>query len=287
VTGDGNLRQAKRPPLSSFVERYTLAAYFVLALGITWLLASPMIASAQGLLKTPVPFALHYVTGYGPLAAAFIVTALSEGTGGVRALWQRLFHWRVGWAWVLIAAFSPVALFAVAAVIVRLLGEPWPDLRLLGQINYLPNLGLGAWLLWILTSGFGEETGWRGFALPRLQKQHSALTATLILTAFWVLWHVPFFLYLDTYRQLGFAMFPIFALSVLSGAVIFTWLYNSTGGSILMAVLWHGALNFVTASKAGEGTIAVIMSVAIMVWAVLVIVVYKPANLAHRQRHVR
>jgi membrane protease YdiL (CAAX protease family) len=286
MTGSKNLGQMKGSQSSSFVKRHALTAYFVLTLGITWLIALPMIASAQGLIDASIPFALHYLTAYGPLAAAFIVTAMTDGTAGIRELWGRMFQWRVGLGWILVSAFSLVALFGVAAVSLRLLGEPWPDLRLLGQVNYLPNLGIGAWLLWILTSGFGEETGWRGFALPRLQKHHNALMATLILTVFWVLWHVPFFFYLDTYVKLGFAMFPIFALSILAGAIIFTWLYNSTGGSVLMAVLWHGALNFVTASAAGEGTIAVIMSVAIMVWALLVVIVYKPANLSHRQRHV-
>ena len=98
---------------------------------------------------------------------------------------------------------------------------------------------------------------------------------------------MPFFFYIATYVKLDFAMFPVFTLGVLAGAIVLTWLYNSTNGSILMAALWHGALNFVTATKASEGTIADLISMAIMIWAVLVILVYTPANLSHQEKHVR
>jgi uncharacterized protein len=273
---------AKGLQATNLLGRHPLTAYFVLALALTWLIASPMIASAQGWLNWNVPFALHYLTGYGPLLAAFIVTALTEGRSGIRDLVSRMFRWQVGLGWVLISAFSLVGVFAVAVVVTGFLGAPWPDLNLLGQVNYLPNLGIAAWLMWILTSGVGEETGWRGFALPRLQKSHNALSATLILTAFWVLWHVPFFFYLTAYMKLGLIMFPVFALGMLAGAIVLTWLYNSTNGSILMVALFHGALNFVSATRTSEGAITIILNVAIWIWAVLLVVVFKPANLARR-----
>lgn len=280
------LGPTKGSPPMDFLQRHALAAYFVLAFAITWLIAWPLLASAQGLLRLPVPFALHYLTAYGPLLAAWLITGLTAGAAGLRELMGRMFKWRVGIGWILISAFSLVALFAVAAIIAHLLGEPWPNLRQLGHVDYLPNLGVGAWLFWILTSGFGEETGWRGFALPRLQKTHSALTATLIVAIFWVLWHVPFFFYLATYLQLGWAMFPIFALGILAGAIVLTWLYNSTNGSVLMPALFHGTLNFVTATPASAGVIAAIISIVIMVWAVFVVIAGKPANLSHRTKQV-
>jgi membrane protease YdiL (CAAX protease family) len=88
-----------------------------------------------------------------------------------------------------------VVLFVLAALVVWMLnGGEWPNLQRLTEINYLPNLGVGALILWLATFGFGEEIGWRGYALPRLQKGHSALSATLILGVMWVVWHVPFLL---------------------------------------------------------------------------------------------
>ncbi|MDZ7336120.1 MAG: CPBP family intramembrane metalloprotease [candidate division KSB1 bacterium] len=98
---------------------------------------------------------------------------------------------------------------------------------------------MGSSFLWLLTYGIGEETGWRGYALPRLQKNHSALSATVILWVFWALWHLSAFFYLyDPTIVIGFL------LGVLAGAIVFTWLYNSTGGSILMVTLLHGVFNF-------------------------------------------
>ena len=149
----------------------------------------------------------------------------------------------------------------------------------------MPNLGIGALILWLATFGFGEEIGWRGYALPRLQRDHSALSATLILGVMWVVWHVPAFFYLDTYVSLGLAAFPLFALGVLTGAIVLTWIYNTTGGSVLMVAVWHGVFDFIAASKASDGYIAALMSAAIMIWAVVIVVVYKPADLSRHQKH--
>jgi hypothetical protein len=102
-----------------------------------------------------------------------------------------------------------------------------------------------------------------------------------------VLWHVPFFFYLHTYMQMGLALFPLFALGIVAGAIVYTWLYNSTGGGILMVALFHGAMNFVTAAKASDGFLAAFISTAFMVWAVIVVIVFKPANLSHREKQIR
>jgi membrane protease YdiL (CAAX protease family) len=267
--------------MTSWLKQHPLVAFFILANAISWAVAVPLIASAQGWLKTPVPFALHYLTAYGPMLAAILVTWLTESDKGLRDLFGRMTKWRVGPGWAIVAVLSPFALFAVSAVIAWIMGVAWPDLRLLGKVNYLPYLGPGVvWLLWFFTSGVGEETGWRGYALPKLQQNRSALSATLILGVLWALWHLPFFFYLDDYVKLGLVGYPAFAMSVIAGAIVFTWLYNSTGGSILMAILFHASLNTVTASSAGEGTIALISSVLVIVWAVVVVVLYGPARLA-------
>ena len=99
----------------------------------------------------------------------------------------------------------------------------------LGEVNYLPPLGWGALLIWFLTFGLGEETGWRGFALPRLQKGRSALHATMILTVFWALRHLPLFFYLFESTLLIGWLVGLFA-----GSIVLTWLYNSASDSIFM-----------------------------------------------------
>jgi uncharacterized protein len=126
----------------------------------------------------------------------------------------------------------------------------------------------------------GEELGWRGFALPRLQQGRGALAATLLLGVVWAGWHLPAFFYLPNFRAMGLAGAPGFALGVLAGAVLLTWLYNSTGGSLLAVILWHGMFNVFTASQAGQGTVAMVMSIAVMVWAVAALALAGPARLS-------
>jgi membrane protease YdiL (CAAX protease family) len=260
--------------------------YFVLTLALSWLIEVPLIVQVQGWADLRMPLALHYLASFGPMLAAILVTWATGGAEGLKELWSRLTRWHVGAFGLAFAVLSPVLLFAAGVLVVRFTSGEWINLALLGKVNYLPDLGIWALVLWLLTFGFGEETGWRGFALPRLQKGRSALAATIILWVMWIVWHIPAFLYLDTYMKLGLAMLPMFALGVLAGAIALTWLYNTTRGSILMLALWHGMFDFFSAAKVGDGTIAAIMSTVFMIWAVFVVVVYKPANLSREPRQV-
>ena len=144
------------------------------------------------------------------------------------------------------------------------------DLVLLGQANYLPYLGIGVLPVWLATYGFGEEIGWRGFALPRLQKTMRVSRATLILGLLWAIWHTPAFFYLDIFERIGFVFLPGFLIGVLFGAVLFTWIYNGSGGSVLMVALWHGLYDLLTASLAAQGLITILMSAGVIVWGLLI-----------------
>jgi membrane protease YdiL (CAAX protease family) len=131
----------------------------------------------------------------------------------------------------------------------------------------------------------GEEIGWRGFALPRLQQHYSALTATLILGVVWACWHLPAFFYRDTYVAMGFiGGFPILLLSIIAASIIFTWLYNSTQGSLLIVILFHALFDFLSVSQAGGSNVAAIMSAGVMIGAVLIVILFKPANLSREHK---
>jgi len=142
------------------------------------------------------------------------------------------------------------------------------DLGLLGAADYLPPLSpLGVLGLWFLTYGFGEETGWRGFALPHLQKNRSAANATLILALLWAFWHFPAFFFRDTYVDLGVLGFPMFAFMMIFTTMVFTWLYNSTSGSVWIVIVFHAFFNWLSVSEAGGQFVAPIMSVPVVLWA--------------------
>lgn len=267
------------------IRRHPLVLYFALAYAITWTLAIPLALSARGLLSVDLPPALHYLTLYGPLVAAVGTEALIRGRPGMMDLLRRVVKVRIGWPWLLLA-LSPLVLYAVVSVSVRLATGAGVPIAGLGTINFLPPLGLAVLPFWILTAGLGEETGWRGFALPRLQARHSALTASLLLGALWAGWHVPFFFYLPGYVAMGLAGFPGFAMSLVAGAVVLTWIYNSTRGSVFATVLWHGTLNVGMASTAVPDAVAMGMSLLVIAWAIGLVVVLGPARLSRTPKQI-
>jgi membrane protease YdiL (CAAX protease family) len=267
-----------------WAKEHPVVLYFTLAYAISWVIVSPLVASAQGFIDVPVPFALHYLNDYAPLLAAVITTRITDEAEGLRGLFRRMIKWRVGLGWVLVAAFSMPAVFGLAALIVRAEGGASPELGLLGNVSYVPYLGLGAWAFWILTAGIGEETGWRGYALPKLQRNMSALSATLIIAVLWVGWHLPRFFYFGAFMQRGFSVLPLFALQELTLAILLTWLYIGTRGSILMAALLHGGFNTFPASPAAAGDINTIAIEVLVIWAaVLIVVALRPTDLSCKE----
>ena len=264
-----------------FASKHPLMTYCILAYVISWSVFIPLALMKHGVIRQFVPAWTYYFASFGPLLGALVTTGLIGGLQALRELFTRMLQWRVRPIW-WVVALSPILLLAVAMVFLRLTRGEWFDVNLLGQIEFLPDLGIGAFFLWLFTYGIGEETGWRGFALPRLQSNGSALRATVALWVIWGCWHVPaFFLVYDP------AILPGFMIGLLAGAIIFTWLYNSSSGSILMVSIFHAAFNFVSASQAGKaGLIDAIVSTIIMVWAVIVVILYKPRNLSKSAKFV-
>lgn len=250
-----------------------LASFFLLAFLLSWLVEVPLALQAQGIANLSLPFALHYLAGYGPFVAALLLTTRTGGWRALRALSGRMVHWRVRARWWLVA-FSPLLFYGLLAVVMAWWqGQP-PSFGELGELNFLPDLGLAALPFWVLTFGIGEETGWRGYALPRLQQRHGAFAATLILWFWWALWHLPLFFY--AYDP---AVLPGFLPGLFAGAIVFTWLYNSTG-SILIAAVWHGTFNLTTACVAcGAGIGAAGVSLLVMVGAAVLLLLYRPLTL--------
>jgi membrane protease YdiL (CAAX protease family) len=213
-----------------------------------------------------------------------VMTWKENGPAGWKNLAGRIIKWRVEPVWWLVAV-SPLLLFLLLAVLMRLLQGPWLDFQMLGRIDFLPDLGVGAVFLWLATYGFGEEVGWRGYLLPRLQRDRSAWSATIILWILWAVWHIPSFFYLHTVSGIGTLIG--FFIGVLAGAIFLTWLYNSSGGSVLIVAVWHGLFDYVTAcTQCKSGLISATLSTFVMIWAVVVVAVFKPTSLSRKERHV-
>jgi membrane protease YdiL (CAAX protease family) len=216
-------------------RRYPVAAGFILMFALTWPLELGLAAQSRGVLPFQIPPVLALFVGFGFVAAALIMSALVDGAAGVVALLRRLLIWRVGWVWYVVALLGPAVFYLLGIGIHVLLGGPTPDfLQPFVRQLVPPTYGLAfAGLIFFLfqVAINGEEFGWRGYALPRLQDSHSALAASVIIGLVWALWHVPKHLTLGDPHDLPFWFF---ALNMLANAILYTWVFNRTGGSLLL-----------------------------------------------------
>ena len=207
--------------LTDFVKRHPLIAFFVLAYALTWPLI-PLV-SVSPLWGFPALF--------GPATAAIVVAAVADGRAGLKDLLGRVVRWRVGARWYAVALGLPVILALAAAGLHLALGA-----RSSIEFGGLSVLNFVVFVLIV-----GEELGWRGYALPRLLARRSALAASLILGLLWGLWHLPTF-FVPGAPQHGLPI-TAFLLLTMAYSVLFTWIYLHTGGSVLLATLFHGAIN--------------------------------------------
>jgi membrane protease YdiL (CAAX protease family) len=228
-------------------KRYPLALYFILAFAFTWFILSPGVAATLGLLNLAFEgTVLTIASGVGPLLAAIIVTGATEGKSGVRKLFGSMITWRVQAKWWVASVGLLAGLFAITAVLSSLITGAAPGTS---AGIYLNGGNIIVVVFLLLLGSFGEEPGWRGFALPRLHQGRTPLKATLILTLFWWLWHLPTYwtlpLAIKAVEQYGFlAAFGIQFVVLLALSLLCTWVYNGSGGIVLMPVLLHASWNF-------------------------------------------
>ena len=208
----------------------------------------------------------------GPLVAAVIVTAVARGGDGLRDLGARLVRWRVPVRWYLAAALPYLVFLGTLGVVVATGGE-MPSLAELAEFSGLPAMAFPLVILLVLVfNGFGEEAGWRGFLTPELLVRRGLLTTSLIVAAAWFTWHIPMFWVVETYRNMGLAVVPMMGFGLVSGAIVLTWIYRGTGGSVLVFALWHLALNLGSATTAGRGLPGVVLWNFVLVWALLIVI---------------
>lgn len=249
--------------LTSSIKRHPLVAYFVLAYALAWVLI-PLVAS--------VSVAFGLLALFGPTIAAITVTGVVEGRSGVRQLLGRVVQGRVAWKWIAVAVALPILLSATVVVLnAVLLGKP---------IAIVPNEApIFTLILGLLV--IGEEIGWRGFALPRLQTRFNSLTASLILGVLWAVWHLPnsFIPGMNHYLT----AFPVFLVWVVSMTVLFTWLANHTRGSVWIAWLFHAAINVSGGFLfIGDNLRQWWLSAVVFAIAALMIVIIHGSNLARQ-----
>jgi uncharacterized protein len=257
-----------------------LLTFFLLAYGISWALWAPLLLARWGWIAPPVSPYLHLFGSLGPALAAVILTAREGGRDALRGLERRVSRARGVGAWLLIAGVGPFALLLLALVVARLGRGEWPALPQLGRSPEYPELPAAAYFAAnILFYGFGEEIGWRGYALPRLQRRHGALTAAALLSVGWALWHLPLFAFGPSLSRMGPAEILGWYLSLLTGAVLLAWLYNSSRGSLLVVAVFHGAMD-IAFNASDFGPLSTALGALVTLFGVAVVVVTGPGRLS-------
>ena len=240
--------------------------FFVAAFAITWLLQLPAVLAQLGVIAGPMErYMLPMGLGaFGPLLAAVLVSRFEPGGAGVRALFRPLGTWRVGAIWYVVALGLP-ALAYVGAMAVYTLGGGSGAERWLWLPQGPERIAA------LIVFPIGEEIGWRGLALPRLQRRYGPLAASLLVGVGWSLWHIPMFVLAGMPLSAFFVMF----VYLIAGSVTFSWIYNHTRASLLLAVLAHAGAHLNNPNQAMPGNLTplVLETIGMCVIACAVVIV--------------
>jgi membrane protease YdiL (CAAX protease family) len=227
-----------------------VVTFVVVAYLGTWLAISPLVLGPNGLgvLPYPVPDALGVLIFFGasftgPTLAAFVASWREGGRAGVRRFAAGYRRWRVGLRWWLLAPVLFPALW-LAGYSLALGGAPL--VRLLQDPQVLLTVFLPALLLIHLLPALGEEAGWRGYALPRLERTLRPPAASLVLGLIHGFWHLPLFFVVGLLGPFSASGFGTFLAVGICATVVYTWVSNNARHSIPIATLLHAGSNAAT-----------------------------------------
>ena len=232
-------------------KKHSTVVFFVLTYLSTWAFwipfvifgpSSSMIASNPDLRSSPFMM-LQVLGNFGPTLAAVLLWIFSGKRTELRDAFKRLLPHRTSLIWYIVVLLLPVGMLLPGLFVYALLGGNIAGFSILGLLlMFVPA---------IFISGLGEEMGWRGYALTRLQRTKSPLISSLIVGVFWGLWHLPIIYWFSSQTGLLFLVeFGLYVLLLTAVSVIFTWVYNATDKSLWILVLMHATFT------AGGNTIA-------------------------------
>lgn len=226
-----------RPGPAGVLRRFPLIAYFLIALAFSWIVVAIWVSFGW-----PTTFWTIVCITLGPTVSSFIMTGVTQGWPGIRALLGRFVRWRVPFVWYVVALLGIPAVMVLGIVFLPGAATSFDPLT--------PQVWLGyPWTFLLVTflgGPFLEEPGWRGFALARLEHKLGPLAGTLVLGLLWAVWHYPQYMMPEWAAQNGgftLESVAIYTLSVIPITVIFTWVFNNTRGSLLLAILTHASVN--------------------------------------------
>lgn len=277
----------------SSLSKYQLPIFFFLSFAITWIAQITAYLFAyktdygltneanvihlmnlfQGRLDSSfLPYFLLFTFAFGPTIAGIIVTALFKGKQGLQELFKQLIRFNIPLKWYVYAIIIPISICLASLALGFVMTGLTPI-----QFNFLVPLSLiiPFFFYMLIFTGLAEEVGWRGYALPELQKKYTAEKASWILGIAWGLWHLPANLaipYLTGTLTIPFVVMIVMALTfgIVGWTIVLTWFYNNTK-SLFLIIFIHGFMNTLQSYLilSSNNPVAPIMYV-LVAWAIAV-----------------
>ncbi len=279
-----------------FVHRNPVASFSILVLALG---ACIVYLVVQGV----IPSELALAAAFSASLAGIIMTAVEDGRAGLKRMLSRLLIWRVGFGYWLFAFLFLIPAFLLGSLLNPLFsGDP----LYIDTIN--PGIEIAPlFISFIIVAGLGQELGWTGFLIPRLQTHFSAMTACFFRAVLGGLWHLPIFIY-SRLQHPALADFPYagwiaqrgFLVSLLILIVVFlvpwsiflSWIFNNTGGSLLLVSVLHGSEIWVAywmiSSGINPSNLANYWGYGLVLVAVatVIVIVTGPKNLSRKRNRV-
>jgi hypothetical protein len=226
--------------MKKLIQSNPIASFIVITLLYSWTLWLLMILSNKGIL--PFKFPTNFLGSFGPAVGALIVTGIIQGKTGLKNILKSLINWKTPVWTYLFAIFFIIVVYIFTTGIVYLID---PTLLKLQKLPGIAEIIIYFFVIAIVGGPLGEEIGWRGFLQPELLKRFNPAITSLFIAFIWLLWHIPLF-WLEGAAQAGGSII-YFAMSVFAMAFLFTLLYIKSNGSLLLAILFHTMINYVSA----------------------------------------
>jgi uncharacterized protein len=250
-----------------------LTLFFTVTYVLSWLIWIPLVLSHYEVgtfrIAEETSMVIRLSGVLMPSVSALLLTAFAGGRMGLKNLLRPLKIWRINWRWWAVVLVVQPAILIISGLVYNLFwGNP--------PVEAIPVTSAGALavnIFFLIVAALGEETGWRGLALPELQKRFSPLIASVILALVWATWHLPFYLLLDIHDQYGFSYLGLNYLFVFPFTIFITWFFNHGRSSLLLAVVFHVVFNIVnTALFPATSSIGAFGVVIVLEWMALLLI---------------
>ena len=272
--------------MSNFVRKYPAISMFVVA----EILGAGLVA---GIAAGVLPEVFFLVAAFSASLAGVILTAIASGKAGLREMFRRLLIWRAGVGWWAFAVFALGLMYLGGILLAAIFTGSALEIPLAQPLYMFFPLLI---MQFFTDSGLGEELGWRGFLLPRMQARYNALVSSLIVGTLWGLWHLPLFMvegfppYYNMAQKWGVvpSLLGLTLFITIPWAILFTWLYNNTKGSLLLAFVFHASQACFAILVDPNNLINPYMGyMAIMsIIAIVVVLISGPKNLSRKHERI-